>query len=179
MLILKFIKWLSGFLSKSISQRHSHFLRHRRFNGFAKLIVCFLCFNIIMASTYHVICVEPSSEGIRKAHFQLHDCHYTYNKESGTFIDSYNQKNSQTVHLGFQGEEQSCPECIDEHIQFIKSFPKINLGATTLFKTIFPTIESITNQFLYAKVNYSVPTRFSPLLSSFRTSVIRSTIMLI
>lgn len=176
---INLFKWLSSFISKSLSLKHSDCLLHRKFNCLAKLIVCFLCLNVIIANTYHVICIELSSEGISKAHLQIHDCHYPQDNGSGSFIHSDNQKTSHAVLLGSQSKDQSCPDCIDEHIQFIKAFPKINLQAASFFKNILPPIQSITNQFFYAQVVSSVPKKYSPPLSSFRSSVIRSTIMLI
>jgi ribosomal protein S27E len=166
-------------MSKSSNRKHSHYILHREFSNPIKVIICLLCLNVLITSTYHVICIELSSEGISKAHLQIHDCHYPQDNGSGSFIHSDNQKTSHAVLLGSQSKDQSCPDCIDEHIQFIKAFPKINLQAASLFKTILPPIQSITNQFFYAQVVSSVPKKYSSPLSSFRSSVIRSTIMLI
>ena len=164
---------------KSSNRKHSHYILHRKFSHPVKLIVCLLCLNVLITSTYHIICIELSNEGISKSHLQIHDCHYPKDNEPGSFIHSDNQKISHAVLHGSQSKTQSCPDCIDEHIQFLKSLPKINLHAASLFKIILPSIQSNTNQFFYAQVNSSVPKKYSSPLSSFRSSVIRSTIMLI
>ena len=175
----KLINWFLGFLSKSSNRKHSHYFRHSGFGYPLKLIICLLCLNILATSSYHVVCIELSSDGITKSHLQLHDCHYPQDNGPGSFIHSYNQKTSHAVLLGSQSKAQSCPDCIDEHIQFINYFPKINLHAASLFKAVLPTIQSNINQFFYTQVNSSVPTKYSSSLSSFRSSIIRSTIMLI
>ena len=166
-------------MSKSTNRKHSYFILQREFSYPVKFIICLLCLNVLITSTYHVICIELSSEGISKSHLQIHDCHTPQDNGTGSFIHSGNQKIVHAGLHGFQGKAQSCPDCIDEHIQFIKSFSKINLHEASLFKIILPAIQSNTNQFFYAQRNSSVHKKYRPSLSSFRSSVIRSTIMLI
>ena len=175
----KLINWFPRFLSKSSNRKHSHYFRHSGFSYLIKLIICLLCLNILVTSSYHVVCIELSSDGITTSHLQLHDCHYPQDNRPGTFIHSDNQKTSHDFLVSSQGKAQSCPECIDEHIQFIKIFPKINPDTASLFKTVLPTVQNNTNQFFYTQANSSVPKKYSSSLSSFRSSVIRSTIMLI
>jgi len=175
----KLINWFPHFLSKSSNRKHSHYFRHSGFSYPIKLIICLLCLNILVTSSYHVICIELSSDGITKSHLQHHDCFYPQNNETGTVLHSHNRTTAHASHINLQEKTQSCPECIDEHIQFVKSFPKINLDTASLFKTVLPTVQNNTNQFFYAQANSSVPKKYSSSLSSFRSSVIRSTIMLI
>jgi len=178
---IKLIRWLSSFISIRLSLKHSNYLLHRKFNWLARLIVCFLCLNVILASTYHVICIELNSEGgISKVHFQMHHCFHPQDNESGKFIQSHNHKTSHAALLSSQSKAQSRPNCIDNHIQFTrKSFPSINLDAASLFKSIFPNIQRNIDQFQYAQINtYSLKECRSP-LPSFSSSVIRSTVMLI
>ena len=171
---MKLFRWLSSSISKSLSLKHSDHLLHRKCNWLAKLIVCFLCLNIILASTYHVICIELNSEGISKAHYQLHHCINPHDNESGKFIQSHNHKTSHAALLGSQSKAQSCPDCIDAHITF---------EAESLFSIIFPpNIVSNIDQFLDAQINssYVLPKKkYRPPLTSFSSSAIRSTVMLI
>ena len=176
---IKFFRWLSSSISKGLSLKHSDHLLHRKCNWLAKLIVCFLCLNIIVASTYHVICIELYSEGISKGHFQLQHCYTPHDNESGKFIQSHNHKASHTVHLYSESKAQSCPECIDQHIQLIKNSPETNLFALSFFKNISPIILRNIIERPYAELTHSIPLQYSYPLSSFRSSVIRSTIMLI
>ncbi|MGB3648489.1 MAG: hypothetical protein WA992_08105, partial [Desulfobulbales bacterium] len=122
---------------------------------------------------------EQSKEGINKSHLQLYDCHYPQNNEPGITLQSHNQKASHAVLADLLGSTPSCPECIDEHIQFVKSSAGIYFYATSLLKTFLPTIQSNTPHFLFAAGNSSVPREHHFPLSSFRSSVIRSTILLI
>ena len=175
----KLINWFPRFLSKSSNRKHSHYFRDSGFSYLIKLINCLLCLNILVTSSYHVVCIELSSDGITTSHLQLYDCHYPQDNGPGTFIHSENQKTSHVFLLSSQVKAQSCPECIYEHIQFIKIFPKINIDTASLFKTVLPTVQNNTDQFFYTQANSSVPKKYSTSLSSFRSSVIRSTIMLI
>ena len=145
---------------------------HRKFNCLAKLIVCFLCLNVILASTYHVICIELKSEGISKVHFQLNNCSTPHDNESGKFIQSHNHRTYYAALLSSQSKAQSCPDCIDMHINF---------EAASLFNIIFPpNIQSNIDQFLDAQINsYVLLEKYRPPLTSFSSSVIRSTVMLI
>jgi len=145
----------------------------------SKLLVCLLCLNVLITSTNHVVCIELSNEGISKSHLQLYECNYPQNNEPGINLQSHNQKASHAVLADLQGSTPFCPECIDEHIQFVKSSAGIHLYATSLLKTFLPTIQSKTPQFLFTTGNSSVPREHSFPLSSFRSSVIQSTIMLI
>ena len=169
---MKLFRWLSSSISKSLSLKHSDHLLHRKCNWLAKLIVCFLSLNVIIASTNHVICIELNSEGISKLHFQLHHCNTPHDNESGKFIQSHNHKTSHAVLLSSQSKAQSCPDCFDMHIDF---------EAASLFNIIFPNIQSNIDQVLDAQINSYVllEQQYSPPLTSFRSSVIRSSVMLI
>ena len=169
----KFINCFPLFWSKRSNLKHSHYFRPRGFSYPIKLIICLLCLNVLVTSSYHVICIELSSDGITKSHLQHHDCFYPQ------VLHSHNRATAHASYINLQEKTQSCPHCIDEHIQLIKSFPKINLDTASLYKTILPTVQSNSNQFFYAQVNSSVLKKYSSSLSSFRSSVIRSTIMLI
>ena len=173
MINMKLFRWLSSSISKSLSLKHSDHLLHRKCNWLAKLIVCFLCLNVITASTNHVICIELNSEGISKLHFQLHHCITPHDNESGKFIQSHNYETSHAALLSSQSKAQSCPDCIDAHI---------SLEAASFFNIIFPpNIQSNIDQFLDAQINssYVLPKKYRPPLTSFRSSVIRFAVMLI
>ena len=144
----------------------------------SKLLICLLCLNVLITSTFHVVCIEQSNEGISKSHLQLYECHYPQNNEPGITLQSHNQKASHAVLADLLGSTPFCPECIDEHIQFVKSSAGIYFYATSLLKTFLPTIQSNTPHFLFAAGNSSVPREHHFPLSSFRSSVIRSTILL-
>jgi len=148
-------------------------------HNLSKLLVCLLCLNVLITSTYHVVCIEQSNEGISKSHLQLYDCNYSQNNEPEITYQYHNQKASHTVLADLLDTTPSCPECIDEHIQFVKSSEGIYLYAASQLKTFLPTIQSNTPQFLFAAGNFPVPREHSFPLSSFRSSVIRSTILLI
>ena len=178
---LKHIKWFSALLPERLNSKQPHHLLPKIYSYPAKLLICLLCLNILLASTYHVICIERSNEEITKSHLQLYECNYPQNNEPGINLQYHNQEASHTVLADLQGTTPSCPECIDEHIQFVKSSAGIDLYAASLLKTFLPTIQSNTNtpQFLFAARNFSVPREHRFPLSPFRSSVIRSTILLI
>lgn len=176
---LRHIKWFSAFLPERSNSKQPHHLLSKRYNYPTKLLICLLCLNVLLASTYHVICIELSNEGISKSHLQLYECNYPQNNEPGINLQYHNQEASHTVLADLQGTTPSCPECIDEHIQFVKSSAGIDLYAASLLKTFLPTIQSNTPQFLFAAGNFSVPREHLFPLSPFRSSVIRSTILLI
>ena len=176
---LKHIKCFSALLPERLNSKQPHHLLPKIYSYPAKLFICLLCLNILLASTYHVICIELSNEGIIKSHLQLYECSYPQNNEPGINLQYHNQEASHTVLADLQGTTPSCPECIDEHIQFVKSSAGIDLYAASLLKTFLPTIQSNTPQFLFVALNFSVPREHRFPLSPFRSSVIRSAILLI
>jgi hypothetical protein len=176
---LRHIKWFSALLPERSNSKQQHHLLPKRYSYPAKLLICLLSLNVLLVSTYHVVCIELSNEGISKSHLQLYECSYSQNNKPRIFIHQHYPKASHTVLANLLGTTPSCPECIDEHIQFKKSSAGIDLYAASLLKTFLPTIQSNTPQFLFAAGNSSVPREHSFPLSSFRSSVIRSTIMLI
>jgi hypothetical protein len=176
---LKHIKWFSGLLPERSNSKQPHHSLPKRYSYPAKLLICLLSLNVLLASTYHVVCIELSNEGISKSHLQLYECNYPQNNEPGVTLQYHNQKASHTVLADILGTTPSCPECIDEHIQFVKSSAGIYLYASSLLKTFLPTIQSNKPQFLFAAENSYVPREHGFPLSSFRSSVIRSTILLI
>lgn len=176
---LKIIKWFSALLSERSNSKQPHHLLPKGYSYPAKILICLLCLNVLLASTYHVICIERSNEEITKSHLQLYECNYPQNNEPGINLQYHNQEASHTVLADLQGTTPSCPECIDEHIQFVKFSAGIDLYAASLLKTFLPTIQSNTPQFLFAAGNFSVPREHRFPLSSFRSSFIRSTILLI
>ena len=176
---LKHIKWFSALLPEISKPKQPHHLLPKRYSYPVKLLICLLCFNVLLASTYHVICVELSNEGISKSHLQLYECTYPQNDQPGINLQYRNPKTSQTVHADLLGTTPSGPECIDEHIQFLKSSAGIYLYASSLLKTFLPTIQSNTPRFIFAAGNFPVLREQSFPLFSLRSSVIRSTILLI
>ncbi len=175
----KQIKWISALLPQRPYSKQPHHLLSMIYSYPAKLLVCLLCLNVLFFSTYHVVCIELFNEEIGKSHLRLYECNVPQNNEPGITLHYHNQKASHTVLADLLGTTPSCPECIDEHIQFVKSSAGIHLYVTNLLKTFLPTIQSNTPQFLFATGNSSVPREHSFPLSSFRSSVIRSTILLI
>jgi len=176
---LKHIKCFSALLPEWSNSDQSHHLLPKRYSYPEKILICLLCLNVLLASTYHVICIELSNEGISKSHLQLYECNYPQNNEPGINLQYHNQKASQTVLADLLGTTPSCPECIDEHIQFVKSSAGIYFYAASLLKTFLPAIQNNSPQFLFAAGNSSVPREHRFPLSSFRSSVIRSSILLI
>lgn len=176
---LKYIKWFSALQPERLNSKEPHHLLPKIYCYPAKLLICLLCLNILLASTYHVICIERSNEEITRFHLQLYECNYPQNNEPGINLQYHNQEASHTVLADLQGTNPSCPECIDEHIQFVKSSAGIDLYAASLLKTFLPTIQSNTPQFLFAAGKFSVPREHRFPLSPFRSSVILSTILLI
>ena len=175
----KQIKWFSAFLPKRPYSKQPHHLLPKIYSYPTKLLICLLSLNVLLASTYHVVCIELSNEGISKSHLQLYECNVPLNNEPGVNLHYHDQKASHIVFADLLGTTPSCPECVDEHIQFVKSSAGIYLYAASLLKTFLPTIQSNTPQFLFAARNSSVPREHSFPLSSFHSSVIRSTILLI
>jgi hypothetical protein len=166
-------------MSKNSNLKYLHYLMHKRFRLPAKLLICLLCFNFLVLNSHHVICLELTSEGICKAHLQSHHCLNPENNESGTSLHSHNSRTSHAVHLHLASKAQSCPECIDGHIESLHSSPESNLFASSHFEDISLIIQTKINQRLYADLTPSVTREHRLPLSSFRSSVIRSTIMLI
>lgn len=176
---LKHINWFSALLPERSNSKQPHHLLPKKYSYPAKLLICLLSLNLLHISTYHAVCIELSNEEISKSHLQLYECNYPQNNEPEITYQYHNQKASHTVLADLLDTTPSCPECIDEHIQFVKSSEGIYLYAASQLKTFLPTIQSNTPQFLFAAGNFPVPREHSFPLSSFRSSVIRSTILLI
>jgi hypothetical protein len=176
---LKHINWFSALLPERSNSKQLHHLLPKKHSYPAKLLICLLSLNLLHISTYHAVCIELSNEEISKSHLQLYECNYPQNNEPEITYQYHNQKASHTVLADLLDTTPSCPECIDEHIQFVKSSEGMYLYAASQLKTFLPTIQSNTPQFLFAAGNFPVPREHSFPLSSFRSSVIRSTILLI
>ena len=176
---LKHIKWFSALLPERSNPKQPYHLLSKIYSYSAKLLIYLLCLNVLSASTCHIICLELSNEGISKAHLQLHECNDFQHNKPGINLQYHNQKASHTVFADLQGTTPSCPECIDEHIQFVKSSAEIDLSAASQLETFLPTIQSNTPQFLFAAGNSSVSREHRFPLSSSRSSVLLSTILLV
>ena len=176
---LKHIKWFSALLPERSNSKQPYHLLPKIYSYSAKLLIYLLCLNVLSASTCHVICLELSNEGISKSHLQLQECNDFQHNEPGINLQYHNLKASHTVLADLQGTTPSCPECIDEHIQFVKPSAEIDLYAANLQETFLSTIQSNTPQFLFAAGNSSVFREHRFPLSSSRSFVIRSTILLV
>ena len=176
---LKHIKWFSAFLPERPNSKQPHRLLPKRYSYPSKLLICLLCLNVLLFSSYHVVCIELFNEGISKTHLQLYECNIPQNNEPGIILQYHKQKASHLVLTDLLGTTPSCPECIDEHIQFVKLSAGTYLYTASLMKTFLPTIQNNTPQLFFAAGNSSVPREHRFPLSSFRSSVIRSTILLI
>ena len=175
---LQFRKWFSVLLPEESNSKQPRLLPDR-YNRSAKLLIFFLCFNVLLAGTNHVVCIELSGEVITKAHFQLYECSYPQNDESGIFQPYHNYKGPQVLLSDSLGTSQSCPECIDAHIQFEKSSAGIDFSPAILLTTLLPPSQDNTSQFLLAAGDSSALQQQHVTLSSYRLSATRSTVLLI
>ena len=175
---LQFRKWFSVLLPEESNSKQPRLLPDR-YNRSAKLLIFFLCFNVLLAGTNHVVCIELSGEVITKAHFQLYECSYPQNDESGIFQPYHNYKAPQVLLSDSLGTTQSCPECIDAHIQFEKSSAGIDFSPAILLTTLLPPSQDNTSQFLLAAGDSSALQQQHVTLSSYRLSATRSTVLLI
>jgi hypothetical protein len=145
----------------------------------AKSFNCLLCLIILLFSANHVVCVEFSNGRIIRAHLQIYECN---SPQKSTPVKYMPYRNHETPHASrsdMLGAEPTCPNCIDEHIQFSKSFSGVVFSPETLTKTFFPTYQNHSFQhrilagFSLFHKNKHVP------MSDHRLATIRSTILLI
>ncbi len=174
---LQFKKWFSVLLPEGSSSNQPRLLPDR-YNRSAKFLIFFLCFNVLLAGTNHVVCIELSGEVITKSHFQLYECSYPQNGESGILQRHQNHKAPQVLLSDLLGTTQSCPECIDAHIQFEKSSAKTAFPPAILLTTLLPAGQNNTSQSLLAARDSSALQQHVT-LTSYRLSAIRSTVLLI
>jgi hypothetical protein len=174
---LQFEKWLSVLLPEGSSSNQPRLLPDR-YNRSAKLLIFFLCFNVLLAGTNHVVCIELSDEIITKAHFQLYECSYPQNKKSA-ILQRHNHKAPQVLLSDLLDTTQSCPECIDAHIQFEKPSVKTAFPPAILLTTLSPAGQNNSSQPHLATRNSLVLRQQHVTLSSDRLSAIRSTVLLI
>lgn len=174
---LQFKKWFSVLLPEGSSSNQPRLLPDR-YNRSAKFLIFFLCFNVLLAGTNHVVCIELSGEVITKSHFQLYECSYPQNDESGILQRHQDHKAPQVLLSDLLGTTQSCPECIDAHIQFEKSSAKTAFPPAILLTTLLPAGQNNTSQSLLAARDSSALQQHVT-LTSYRLSAIRSTVLLI
>ena len=142
-----------------------------------KLFICFLCFNVFLASTNHVVCMEMPGKGITKAHLQLYDCNYPQNNE--VIHRQINHEAPQDLLIGLRSKSSSCPSCIDEHIQFRPSSVSIDCSpAITTVSLLLAFQNDSLAPFLLPR-NSLVQRRQHITPSFYQLSVIRSTVLLI
>ena len=175
---LQFRKWFSVLLPEGLNSKQPRLLPDR-YNRSAKLLIFFLCFNVLLAGTNHVVCIELSGEVITKAHFQLYECSYPQNDESGILQRHQNHKAPQVLLSDLLGTTQSCPECIDAHIQFEKPSAKTAFPPTILLTTLLPASQNNTSQSFLTARDSSVLRQQHVILSSCQLSATRSTVLLI
>jgi hypothetical protein len=145
----------------------------------AKFFVLLLCFNILLTSSNHVFCMELSEEGITKVHFQQYECRYSQNSESGIYQRYNKDEAPQFLLSDILGTTPLCPECVDEHILFKKSSAGIDFFSAILLMPLLPASQSNLSQSLLTTGNSSVLREHRFPFSFFKSSVIRSTILLI
>lgn len=175
---LKFWRWFSILLPEESTSKQPRLLPDR-YNRSAKLLIFFLCFNVLLAGTNHVICIELSDGVITKAHFQLHECSNSQNDEFGILQRHQNHKAPQVLLSDLLGTTQSCPECIDAHIQFEKSSAEIDFSPAILLSDLLLANQNNTSQPFLTTRNSLVLRQRHATLSSYRLSAIRSTVLLI
>jgi hypothetical protein len=149
------------------------------YNNAVKFLVILLCSNILLASTNHVVCIELSGERITKAHFQQYECRYPRKGESGLYQLQQEHETHEFILSDILGTTPSCPECIDEHIQFKKPSAKIDFSSTTLLASFPPAIQSIKSHSFLDIAGSSIPQKHRFPLFSFQPSIIRSTVLLV
>jgi hypothetical protein len=145
----------------------------------AKFFILLLCFNLLLISSNHVICMELSEEGITKIHFQQYECRSSQNSESGIYQRHNKDEAPQFLPTDILGTTPSCPECVDEHILFKKSSAGVDFSPAILLMHLLPVSQSNLSQSLLTTGSSSVPQELRFPFSSFKSSVIRSTILLI
>ncbi len=175
---LQFDNWFSVHLLKRSSSNQPHLLP-ARYNRTTKFLIFLLCFNILLAGTNHVICIELSDKEITRSHFQLYECISPQNSESRILQQQHKHKAPQVLLSDLLGATQSCSECIDAHIQFKKSSAEIDFPPTILLTPFLHASQNNTSQSLLATRDSSVLRQQHIALSSYRLSTIRSTVLLI
>lgn len=174
---LQFRKWFSILLPEGSSSNQPRLLPHR-YNRSAKFLIFFLCFNVLLVGTNHVVCIELSGEEITKSHFQLYECSYPQSRESAILL-RHKHKTPQVLLSDFLGTTQSCPECIDAHIQFEKPSAKTAFPPTILLTTLLLANQNNTSQSFLTAGDSSVLRQQHVILSSCQLSATRSTVLLI
>ena len=124
----------------AISFPSNNYLLSRKYS--AKAFKCLLCLLVLMFSANHVVCIEFSKGKIAKAHLQIFECGYPQSSDPVEYNLSSNHETSHTLLSGMTGPESSCPHCIDEHIQFSKSFSGISFSPNILTITFFPAYQN-------------------------------------
>lgn len=147
-----------------------------KYSHSVKFIICLLCFNIFLASTNHVICMELSSKNNTKSHLQLYECNYPQNNE--VIHQQINHEAPIASLTGLMGSGPPCPDCVDEHIQYVKSSAGLDLPPAVLLTTLLPVYQNYFSQSLLCARESLVQQQLLP-LPYHRSAAIRSTVLLI
>jgi hypothetical protein len=143
----------------------------------AKSFNFLLCLNILLVSANHVVCIELSNERITKAHLQIYECNYPQSRDHIKHMRSRNYETSHTLLLDMMGAAPSCPNCIDQHIQFLESFSGVDFSPETI--TLFPAYPNYASQHLLL-ASFSLFHKYKHVpWTDHRLASIRSTILLV
>ena len=178
--ILSLYKYLKMLLVTPVPKRPITSKKYTLTNKYShpvKLFICLLCFNVFLANTNHIICMEMPGKGITRAHLQLYDCNRPQNNE--VIHLQINREAPQALLTGLRSKSSSCPNCIDEHIQFISSSIDTDCSPAITTTTLLPAFQNYSPAPLLPPGNSLVQRRQHVTPSFYQLSVIRSTVLLI
>lgn len=144
----------------------------------SKYLILFLCVNLFVFSANHVVCMELSGKAVVEYQGQLYECCYPHHQVSSC-RQRQNHSPSQGV-TSLLGANPVCPDCVDEHIQYLDSSTWVDLlPAAVLLPTPARTYACFNFQHLVPALG-AVAFQLSPSQpSSFTISEISNTVLLI
>jgi hypothetical protein len=162
---------------KTVSFPNKDYFPIRRF--VVKSFNCLLCLIIFLFSVNHVICIEFSHGKIARSHLQQYECCYSQGDSSIKHIQYPNPEVYHTLPANMIGTASSCPDCIDEHIQFLKLFSNVDFPPSFLTATLFTAYQnhSFQNPILLSSSLFHKYKRVP--LSGNQLASIRSTVLLV
>jgi hypothetical protein len=173
---LQLNKFLIDFI-KAILLPNKDYFSIRRFA--VKSFNCLLCLIIFQFSVNHVICIEFSHGKIARSHLQQYECCYSQGNSSIKHIQYPNPGGYHTLPANMIGTASSCPDCIDEHIQFLKLFSNVDFSPVFLPAAFFTAYQnhSFQNPILLSTSLFHKYKRVPS--SANRLASIRSTVLLV
>jgi hypothetical protein len=178
--ILSLYKYLKMLLGTPVPKRpitSKKYTLRNKYSHPVKLFRFLLCFNVFLASTNHVICMEMPGKGITRAHLQLYDCNCPQNNE--VTLRQINHEAPQDLPTGLWSKSSSCPSCIDEHIQFRPSSVSLDYSPAITTIPLLPVFQNYSPAPLLPPRKSLVQRRQHITPSFYQLSVIRSTVLLI